>query len=162
MRQGCPLSPLIYAPVAAILMDKIEQDCPHTTVRAYADDTALTLRDFRLEAPVSAIFFRKWRRFIRRASLMSLPRISVSCWRFWLPLTRPRRYVADIFVLRWPLELVNTLPGLLYTGINLDRFRILINDIWRMVFVNRLISSVTRCSSNSKNLKTLMLENETN
>ena len=58
VRQGCPLSPLIYATVAEILMDKIEAECPTTMVRAYADDTALTLRDFWREAPTLARIFQ--------------------------------------------------------------------------------------------------------
>ena len=60
VRQGCPLSPLIYATVAEILMDKIEQECPQTMVRAYADDTALTLRDFWQEAPALARIFKEF------------------------------------------------------------------------------------------------------
>ena len=37
--------------VAEILLDRIEQECPNILVRAYADDTALVLKDFWKDAP---------------------------------------------------------------------------------------------------------------
>ena len=60
VRQGCPLSPLIYATVAEVLMDKIEDRCPDTLVRAYADDTALVLRDFWKEGPILQQIFKEF------------------------------------------------------------------------------------------------------
>ena len=51
VRQGCPLSPLIYATVAEILLDRIESTCIGALVRAYADDTALVCEDFWTCAP---------------------------------------------------------------------------------------------------------------
>ena len=60
VRQGCPLSPLLYATVAEVLMDKIEQDYPDTLVRAYADDTALVLTNFWHEAPILQQIFAEF------------------------------------------------------------------------------------------------------
>ena len=40
VRQGCPLSPLIYALIAEDLLDVLEDKIPGVFIRAYADDAA--------------------------------------------------------------------------------------------------------------------------
>ena len=60
VRQGCPLSPLLYAAVAEVLLDNLEQHCPGTLVRAYADDTALVIEDLWSEGPVLATLFHQF------------------------------------------------------------------------------------------------------
>ena len=45
IRQGCPLSPIIYSLVAETLMDKLEEEVEGLFVRAYADDTVLVVKD---------------------------------------------------------------------------------------------------------------------
>ena len=62
VRQGCPLSPLIYAVAAELLLDAIEQRTPEAFVRAYADDTALVLQDFWKAAPGLANTFAVFER----------------------------------------------------------------------------------------------------
>ena len=57
VRQGCPLSPLIYALVAELLMDKIEAEFDSILVKAYADDTALVMRHFFRDSPRLAELF---------------------------------------------------------------------------------------------------------
>ena len=44
VRQGCPLSPIAYALVADVLLDKLEDAIEDILVRAYADDNALIVK----------------------------------------------------------------------------------------------------------------------
>ena len=43
-RQGCPLSPLLFAVVADLLLRRLQRHLPSTLIRAYADDIALVLK----------------------------------------------------------------------------------------------------------------------
>ena len=52
VRQGCLLSPVLYAVVAEVLLDNLEAKCPGTLVTAYADDTALVVEDIWTEGPI--------------------------------------------------------------------------------------------------------------
>ena len=62
VRQGCPLSPLLYAIVAEVLLDRIEKECPDMLVRAYADDTAVVTTDFQRDAPKLQRIFEEFGR----------------------------------------------------------------------------------------------------
>ena len=60
VRQGCPLSPLLYAVVADALLEHIATSLPGVWIRAYADDTVVILDDFWTQAPVLAEIFEKF------------------------------------------------------------------------------------------------------
>ena len=60
VRQGCPLSPLVYVLAAELLLDKLELEFKEALVRAYADDTCLVLKNFMLGAPRLSTAFREF------------------------------------------------------------------------------------------------------
>ena len=57
VRQGCPLSPLVYALAAELLLDKLEHELGDIFVRAYADDTAVLVQNLWRDAPLLAEIF---------------------------------------------------------------------------------------------------------
>ena len=57
VRQGCPLSPLLYAVCADLLIERIRQKLPSAVVRAYADDTAVLVQNLWRDAPILANIF---------------------------------------------------------------------------------------------------------
>ena len=62
IRQGCPLSPILFACVIDGLLRKIKQASPTSTVRAFADDIGMVVDDFGADAEkVMSIFDRFYR-----------------------------------------------------------------------------------------------------
>ena len=45
IRQGCPLSPLLFAVVVDLLLRRLKAHLPDAVIRAFADDTAAVLKD---------------------------------------------------------------------------------------------------------------------
>jgi hypothetical protein len=54
--QGCPLSPILFAIVADLLLRKLQQEFPDSTIRAFADDTAIVIHDMKLLPRILSIF----------------------------------------------------------------------------------------------------------
>ena len=60
VRQGCPISPLIFCICADLLLEKIKRALPTATVRAYADDTAVVVQDLDTDLPVLQQVFEEY------------------------------------------------------------------------------------------------------
>ena len=60
VRQGCPLSPLLYAVCADLLIERIRHKLPSAVVRAYADDTAVLIQSLWRDAPILAQIFEEF------------------------------------------------------------------------------------------------------
>ena len=62
IRQGCQLSPLIFAVVVDLLLRKLEMTLPELTRRAFADDLAVVTKDWWRDLPILRTVFEEFER----------------------------------------------------------------------------------------------------
>ena len=81
IRQGCPLSPLLFAVVVDILLRRLANVFPGDLARAFADDIAMVVRDF---DKVADILMREFREFAYISGLkLGMPKtVVIPLWRF--------------------------------------------------------------------------------
>jgi exonuclease III len=63
IRQGCPLSPLLFALVADLLLRRLQRKLEGATIRAYADDIAIVVPDLHKALPMLAETFAQYASF---------------------------------------------------------------------------------------------------
>ena len=61
IRQGCPLSPLLFVVAVDGLLRRVALETESTFTRMFADDTAMVLKDFRIELPILERIFQDLR-----------------------------------------------------------------------------------------------------
>ena len=60
VKQGCPLSPLLFAVCVDILLRMIGKQCSAATIKAFADDIGAVLTDFNTQAPILESIFSEF------------------------------------------------------------------------------------------------------
>ena len=59
IRQGCPLSPLLFAAASDLFLRRLQRQHPRATLRAWADDLAMVLADALTHLPALHHFFEE-------------------------------------------------------------------------------------------------------
>ena len=79
IRQGCPLSPILFACVIDGLLRKIKQASPTSTVRAFADDIGMVVDDFGADAEKIMSIFDRF--YLASGLQLNLPKtVAIPLW----------------------------------------------------------------------------------
>ena len=62
VRQGCPLSPLLFSIVSDVLLRRITRLSPRSLLRTYADDIVMVIGDATLELNIVETVFLEYGR----------------------------------------------------------------------------------------------------
>ena len=96
VRQGCPLSPLLFCLVADVLLRRLQSMLPNSFLRAFADDTAAVVQDFDKCAPTILSIFKDFARIsnlqlnLKKTVLMPLWESSHAAVLRWLKDDHPQ------------------------------------------------------------------------
>ena len=60
VRQGCPLSPLLFAFTSDVLLRKLARHAPNALIRAYADDIAIVLKNYKADTSALELVFHEY------------------------------------------------------------------------------------------------------
>ena len=60
MRQGCPISPLLFAAAVDILLRRLANKVGDSTIKAFADDIGAVFADWDRDSPVAEEIFREF------------------------------------------------------------------------------------------------------
>ena len=60
VRQGCPISPLLFAAAVDVLLRRLQQKIPSGTIRAFADDIGLIVEDWALDCCAAEKIFSEF------------------------------------------------------------------------------------------------------